>query len=71
MAEQIKDWAITLNVAGEQYFKPGTIDTLPDGVYKVMIKDNWREAGKQGEDGKPKGDNIVFELVVEDGQEKG
>lgn len=70
MAEQNKQFAIQINVAGEQYFKPGTIDVIPDGAYKVMIKDCWQEPGKV-EEGKTKQDNIVFELVVEEGPEKG
>jgi hypothetical protein len=71
MADQNREWALQINVAGEQFFKPGTIDVVPDGGYEVMIKDNWREPGKPGEDGKAKGDNIVFELEITAGPEKG
>lgn len=71
MAEQNKEWSLQLNVAGESFFKPGTIDVIADGPHAAIIKDTWREPGKAGEDGKTKADNIVFELEVADGPEKG
>lgn len=72
MANQNKDWVLQVNVAGEQFFKPGTIDVIADGAYKAMIKDTWQEPGKTDkESGEQKGDNIVFELEVEEGPEKG
>lgn len=67
-----REWTLQLNVAGEQYYKPGTIDRVPDGPYEVVISDSWREPSSgKNEDGSAKSDNIVFECTVAKGPEKG
>lgn len=72
MADKRKEWNLTLNVAGEQFYKPGNIDRVPDGPYQCTIADSWQEeSSSKNDDGSAKPDNIVFELEVAVGPEKG
>lgn len=72
MAENKNEWSLLLNVAGEQFFKPGTIDRLTDGPHEVVITETFREPSKsKNEDGSSKADSIVFVCEVAKGADKG
>ena len=66
------DFSLQVNVAGEQLFKPGTFDVITDGPHEATIVGASREASKgKNEDGSPKPDNIVVEVEVAKGADKG
>lgn len=68
MAE-IKDWKLTINVAGLALFEPGgPIDKLPNGVYTSVIADSTQIPNKDSS----KCDNVKFDFeVTEVGEHKG
>ncbi|SRR6266702_1907943 len=63
-----KDWAISINVAGQALFEPGdAFERVPTGPYAAVIASSERDASKTA----GSCDNIIFSLDVTEPSEKG